>query len=463
MNSAVLAEMLQRAAAEDPGIRAITLVRHGTVVLDVRVAPFAAGDLHDIHSCTKSVLSALVGIAIDRGELPGVDTPVLDFFPEYNVENLDDDKRAMTLGHLLTMTAGLHTEDSYLYNWEGLREMQASDDWAQFVLDLPMIAEPGSQFEYSNGVTQLIAIIVQRATGKALEEYAREHLFRPIGITNFEWEGDNWGYSGLRLDPLDMARLGYLYLHGGEWNGAQVVPADWVKTSTSPHATANTLADDYGYQWWVDGNMFMMQGHGGQFVYVVPDLDLVAVFTSALARHQFFYARSLLANYIEPSITSDDALPANGSATAGLDSLVHALADRVKEPRPVPQIAYEISGRRFDFAANRVGLYQMVLNFEEGSSECELRSTMGMVTVSMMAGLDGAFRFTDIFPHRWACRGEWADDHTFVVEQEAIGKVLRREATFKFSGDTLTLEIYDRLTNVFDVFTATNDVKRGGG
>jgi CubicO group peptidase (beta-lactamase class C family) len=459
MKSAELVDMLARVAAEDVGIRAITLVRHGTVVLDVRVAPFSAGDLHDIFSCTKSVLSALVGIAIARGELPGIDTPVLDFFPDYDVAILDDHKRAMTLEHLLTMTSGLDTQDSYLYEWAGLKEMRASSDWTQFVLDLPMAAAPGTRFEYSNGVSQLVAIILQRATGKTLEEYAREHLFGPIGITRFQWDGqgpvENLGFSGLRLDPLDMARLGYLYLRHGEWNGTQVVPAAWVETSTSPHPAAGTLADNYGYLWWVDDDVFMMQGSGGQFVYVMPDLDLVAVFTGAVPRRLYFHARSLLADYIRPSVMSDEPLPPDPTAVSRLDSLAQALAVRRSDPRPVPETAHAVSGRHFDFDHNAMGLYRMILNFEPGSPECDLRSNMGMMTVSMVVGLDGAFRFTDIYPHRWACRGQWIDDHTFVVEEEAIGKVVRREATLKFSGDALTLEIYDPLTNVFHTFTAT--------
>ena len=128
MSSVELVAMLERIAIDNPGIRSITVVRHGTVVMDTRISPFAFGDRHDIHSCTKSVLSALVGIAIYRGDLPGLDAPVLDFFPDYQITNLDARKRALTLRHLLTMSAGLKTEDSYLYNWQGLGRMRASRD-----------------------------------------------------------------------------------------------------------------------------------------------------------------------------------------------------------------------------------------------------------------------------------------------------------------------------------------------
>jgi len=318
MSSVELAAMLERIENDNQGIRSITVVRHGTVVLDTRISPFARGDRHDIHSCTKSVLSALVGIAIDKGDLPGLDARVLDFFPGYEIAHLDGDKRAMTLGHLLTMSAGLKTEDSYLYNWAGLGRMRASRDWAQYILDLPIVTEPGTHFEYSNLVSQLLAIILQEATGQSAGAYAREHLFEPLGIVDYAWQGsgpdDNWGYSGLSLHPLDMARLGYLYLRGGEWDGVQVVPSDWVHNSTSSQIAAGTLADSYGYQWWVDDDMFMMQGHGGQFVYVLPARDLVVVFTGALPGERFFTPRSLLSRYIEAAVIADQALPANPAA-----------------------------------------------------------------------------------------------------------------------------------------------------
>jgi CubicO group peptidase (beta-lactamase class C family) len=459
MSSVELANMLERIESDNPGIRSVTVVRHGTVVLDSRIAPVAHGDRHDIHSCTKSVLSALVGIAIDRGELPGRDTHVLDFFPGYEIANLDADKRALTLGHLLTMSAGLETEDSYLFNWAGLGRMRASPDWAQYILDLPMAAAPGTLFEYSNCVSQLIAIILQQATGQSAEAYAREHLFEPIGIVDYAWQGsrpdDSWGYAGLSLHPLDMARLGYLYLRGGEWDGAQVVPAEWVQNSTSHQITAGTLADSYGYQWWVDDNMFMMQGFGGQFVYVLPARDLVVVFTGALPRQRYFTPRSLLSNYIEAAVIAEHALPANPAAAARLDSLVRVLGGKSEEAlQPPPDLAQTVSGRTFEFADNRMGLRRLILHFTTGSSEAELEFVVGAVDASLTIGLDGAFRISDLYGQRWACRGHWIDDDTFVLEQEAIGKVLRRRATLNFQGDALSFEIHDRITDTVDTHSA---------
>ena len=459
MNSADLATMLEQIEGDNPGIRSVTVVRHGTVVLDTRISPFPRGDRHDIHSCTKSVLSALVGIAIDRGDLPGRDTPVLDFFPDYEIALLDADKRALTLNHLLTMSAGLKTEDSYLYNWVGLGKMRASPDWAQYILDLPIETKPGTRFEYSNGVSQLIAIILQEATGQSAAAYAREHLFGPIGIVDHAWEGsgpdDSWGYSGLSLDPLDMARLGYLYLRGGEWDGVQVVPSNWVEDSTSPQITAGTMADSYGFLWWVDDDMFMMQGYGGQFVYVLPAQDLVVVFTGALQQQRFFTPRRLLSNYIEAAVIADHALPANPGAAARLDSLTRVLGSGTVEPlRPLPDLAQSVSGGIFEFAENKMGLRRLILHFTPGSSEAELAFVVGAVAASITIGLDGVFRTSELYGQRWACRGQWVNGETFVLEQELPGKVLRRRVTLSFQGDTLSFEIHDRVTDSVDIYSA---------
>lgn len=450
MSSVELASMLESIAAADVGIRSLLLIRHGHLVLDARIAPFRPGSRQDIHSCTKSVLSALVGIAIDRGELPGLDTPALEFFPELAGLGDDASKRAITLEHLLTMSAGLRTEDSYLYGWAGLRRMHASDDWARHVLSLPLDAEPGARFEYSNGVSQLIAIILQRETGRSLASYAREHLFGPLGIEEFTWQGsgpdDNWGYSGLRLDPRDMARLGYLFLRGGEWEGEQVLPARWVRESTRRQIPAGTLADDYGYQWWVGDGISMMLGHGGQYVCVLPEQDLVAVFTGSLERGRFFTPRRLLAESILPAVRGRGPLPADEAARTHLDALVQRLESGERAaPPPHPDRAAAVNGRAFEFEANALGLRRVNLTFLRNTPEARLEVDMSSSWEGLRIGLDGTYRYVDSQGRRWACRGRWEDQDTFVVDQELVGMVMRRRATFEFAGDSLALEVLDRV------------------
>jgi CubicO group peptidase (beta-lactamase class C family) len=235
MDSGVLAEMVERIALL--GIDSVTVIRNGHVVLDAVVYPFPEDTGHIVHSCTKSVVGTLIGIAIDRGLLDGVHVPVVEVLAGSAPEVVDDRKAAMTVEDLLTMSSGLDCRDSYLYRWEGMREMRASDDWSAHVLSLPMREEPGTAFEYCNGASFLLSAIITEVTGTSAAEFAEEVLFGPIGIGEYSWPADpdgiTLGWGELVLRPADMARFGYLYLRGGEWDGMQVVPEAWVETATT--------------------------------------------------------------------------------------------------------------------------------------------------------------------------------------------------------------------------------------
>jgi CubicO group peptidase (beta-lactamase class C family) len=331
MGSEMLADMLS--AIRDGGyeIHGVVVVRHGYLVVDAYLHPFAPDSRHVIRSCTKSIVSALVGIAIDERYIEGVDQPVLDFFPQRSVANLDANKEAMTLEHLLTMTSGLNCQDSYLYRWTGMMDMRGSDDWVQFVLDLPMREEPGTRFEYCNGASFLLSAIIQETTGMSALAFAEEHLFGPLGISDVDWpsnpQGISIGYSELRMIPHDMAKIGYLYLNEGLWDGEEVVPSAWVEASTRKHVAA-TLQDGYGYQWWVDSSgVYMALGYGGQFILVVPEKDMVVVFTSDLEESDFYVPQRLLNDFIIPAAESSTPLPENPEGVAMLESLIEALAN----------------------------------------------------------------------------------------------------------------------------------------
>jgi len=331
MDSEVLADMLGVIQEEDYDVDSVVVVRNGYMVVDATVYPFEPGARHIIYSCTKSVISALVGIAIDKGYVEGVDQPVLDFFPEWTAASLDADKEAMTLEHVLTMSTGLKCRDSYLYDWRGLDQMRQSQDWVQFVLDLPMAEEPGTRFEYCNGASFLLSAIIQETTGMSALAFANEHLFGPLGITDVQWlsnpRGITVGWSDLYMTPHDMAKIGYLYLNEGLWDGEQVVPAEWVEASTREHISS-TLEDGYGYQWWTDDSGFYMAlGYAGQFIFVVPDKDMVVVFVSDLSDNDFYNPQRLLDDFIIPAAKSASPLSDNPDGVALLESRTEALAN----------------------------------------------------------------------------------------------------------------------------------------
>ncbi|MBW2366122.1 MAG: serine hydrolase, partial [Deltaproteobacteria bacterium] len=199
MDSNLLVKMLETIGEKKIAIHSVLVIRNGYIVLDAYSYPYDSDDAHNIHSCTKSVSSALVGIAIDKGYIKDVNQPVLDFFPMRVAKNLDADKKAMTLENLLTMTTGLECRDSALYNWRGLRQLRTSPDWVQFMIDLPMAEVPGTRFEYCNGASFLLSAILQEQTGMNALSFAKENLFVPLGISDVRWpsnpQGITVGYS----------------------------------------------------------------------------------------------------------------------------------------------------------------------------------------------------------------------------------------------------------------------------
>jgi len=329
MDSNQLASMLAEIKTQNYRIDSVAIVRNGVLVLDAYHFPFKPKKTHIIHSCTKSLVSALIGIAIREGYIESIEQPVLSFFPDRKVSNLDADKQAMKLEHLLTMTSGFNSRDSYLYRWEGLDRMRQSQDWVNFVLDLPMVTSPGDQFEYCNGCSFLLSAIIQETTGMSTLDFARKYLFDPIGISEVTWpanmQGVNIGWGEMYLQPLDMAKFGYLYLKNGVWNGVQIIPPDWVALSTKK-IVDGTLEDGYGYQWWVDDSgYYMALGYAGQFIFVIPEKELVVVFTSDLPESQFYTPQQLLETYIFPAVLSNKPLPEDAAALHTLETQLEAL------------------------------------------------------------------------------------------------------------------------------------------
>ena len=314
-------------------IDSITIIRNGFMVFDTTFYPFQPNEKHIVHSCTKSIVSALIGIAIELGYIKSVRQPVLDLFPERAVVNLTPEKEAMTLEDVLTMATGLDCRDSYLHNWRDISKLRQSEDWVQHVLDMPMAEEPGTRFEYCNSASFLLSAIIQETTGTNTLEFARENLFAPLGITDVTWpsnpQGITIGWGELRLLPHDMAKIGYLYLNEGMWDGKQVIPSDWVKTSTSKHISANTLEDGYGYQWWVDDSgIYMALGYAGQYIVVIPEKEMVAVFTGDLQDRNFFIPRFLVDDIIVPAAISETPLPPNPDSYAELQSLIKEMSSQ---------------------------------------------------------------------------------------------------------------------------------------
>jgi CubicO group peptidase (beta-lactamase class C family) len=309
MDAALLAQA--RDAARKPplnGLQSLLVIRHGTIASESYFLGETVTSRHELYSVTKSFTGTLVGIAAARGWLD-IHQPVLATFPERSFAAVDARKQAMTVEHLLTMTAGLDWSETDA----GYTALYRSRDWVKYMLDLPMAAAPGSAFLYNSGASHVLSAVVNAAVkphGYDTFTFAQEVLLKPLNI-DAQWERDAQdipiGGWGLKLTPRDMAKLGYLYLHEGSWNGAQLVPAAWVQTATQKHAPTNPGDLGYGYQWWVyplKGEYarypaYIALGRYGQAIFVAPALDLIVVTTAQLPNHDAIF--NLIDQYIVPA------------------------------------------------------------------------------------------------------------------------------------------------------------------
>ena len=290
------------------GVHAILIERSGRLIYEAYFDGFderwgqplgrvsmTATTKHDLRSITKSVISALTGIALGEGAIKSLDQPLVQWFPEYPELNTAERQR-VTLAHVLAMTSGLRWNEEVPYTNPQNDEIRMTRDAQplRYALAAPFAIAPGSNFNYNGGLTQVMAAVIERATKTPIKDYARVKLFEPLGITDVEWLGDLAGMpsaaSGLRLRPRDLAKFGSLYLHGGRWSGKQVVPEDWVARSTrrqvrfAPRAGADAGGEfGYGYFWWyscyptaagqVEARTAV--GNGQQRIFVLPGLDMV--------------------------------------------------------------------------------------------------------------------------------------------------------------------------------------------
>ncbi len=246
--------------------------------------------LHNMHSVTKSITSALIGIAIMEGSINSAEDKLHSFFPEYADVLLAGGREEITLAHVLTMSAGF-SWDEHSFPYEDERndhaQMYLSDNWIKYVLDKPIAETPGTKFNYNSGLSITLGGIIRNVSGQTVDAYAQSTLFAALGIDEYVWFKDEDGTAqtggGLSLRPRDMVKFGLLFLNDGQWNGNQIISPEWVAQSTDWQAPGKL----YGYQWWLDSytvdgktiSGYSARGRGGQFIFVFPALELVAVFT----------------------------------------------------------------------------------------------------------------------------------------------------------------------------------------
>lgn len=311
-----LGDLIVASLPDFPAVTGVCIVRHGQVAYEHYRGGYTVGTPIDIRSVTKSVTSTLVGIAVHRADLPNIDLTIGEMMPERIPSDADPATSGITLRSFLTMTSGLWWD-----NHDDWSMLLASDDWTATTLRQPVVAPQGETFMYNTGGSHVIGVALATVLGRPLEDYAAEFLFGPLGIEPAGWmrspQGEVNGGSGLEILPLDMARLGQLMLQSGRWNEETILGDDYAGTATTRQSdgellTGGSIGVAYGFQWWITNDTgfeaYFALGFGGQYVYVVPALDLVVVVaagfldgeTPILTSHRPIPERLVIPNLVNP-------------------------------------------------------------------------------------------------------------------------------------------------------------------
>lgn len=312
-------------------IDAVLLVKEGKLILEEYFNGYGPDELHGIYSVTKSIGSVLTGIVIDKGFIENVDEKIYPHLKTRWPEVIwDEREKNVTIENLLTMTSGYECDD-HLTDFDCQTKMRETPDWVKYTLDLPMIRQPGKHWAYNSSTPMLIAEVIKAKTGISIQDFAETNLFQIIGVKNgidFRWEELESQYEneyndkrvsfagGASMKPRAMAKFGYIMLNNGKWKNKQIVSQTWINKSTSAYETTSNNFK-YGYMWWrgqtevniVENNVvkskiieaFWAAGHNGQRIFILPELDLVAVFTGNLKTPRGLLTHGMMINYIIPA------------------------------------------------------------------------------------------------------------------------------------------------------------------
>ncbi|HEX4950595.1 MAG TPA: serine hydrolase [Blastocatellia bacterium] len=460
IDSEVLATAINTARQQGTNIHSLLVVRNNYLVAEVYFYPYDGKVPHDLASVTKSITATLIGLAIEQRKVKSVEQKALSFFSKNKIANKDGRKEKITIEHLLTMSSGLNciSKGGEPTLWEMLNQT----DNVQYMLDLPMVAEPGSNFVYCSGGMHLLSAIISNAMGMRAEAVAQKFLFEPIGIKQAIWpfdpQGINHGFGNLHLLPRDMAKLGVLMMNQGKWDNRALVPTEWVQNMTRSHIKTGNPRD-YGYGWWVypAGNLipFEASGRGGQQISVIPSKNAVIVLNGG-----GFNAGEFM-KLVLPAIKSDQPLPANPAAEAKLKVAIVEVA-RANTPAPIPALpalAKTISGKTFTLAPNWIGLQSLTLNFPAAGDptirlafieNANMNRTEKVREVRPI-GLDGVLRLSPNGRYGLSVglRGNWEDAQTFVLEYDEVANLNHYRLRLTFTDTSVKVQAKER-TGLFD-------------
>ena len=423
IDSVALADAIDNLKARNIPIHSLLIERNGHIVLDAYFYPFADHEPHDVASITKSVTSSLVGIAMADHAGLDVNAPVVSLLP--GEEITDPRKAQITLGDLLSMTSGLECDADQ--GRSVLAQMESSAHWTSYMLSRPVVADAGSRFEYCGGSMHVVSATLTRATGRSAFDLAREKLFTPLGITDVVWPADpdgvSYGFADLRLEPRDLAKLGYLWLHNGRWDGRQIIPAAYLEEALAPHANVQA-GIQYGYGMWLyPGHApydFEANGRGGQRITVVPGLNTVIVVTGG-----GFDANDVMP-LIAKAFVSAGALRAD---TDG-DGRLAATVARVAAPPPciaarsLPGMTASLAGQMWFLPPNPLGVLSLSFSFPSASEASVHFGFADGTGEDHAIGLDGSPRLSRNLQTGLpvAVSGKWSSDG-FEFDYDEVSRI----------------------------------------
>ncbi len=438
IDSQTLADAIDQVIEKHQGVHSLLVIRHGYAVVDATFYPYDGRTPHDLASVTKTVTSVLTGVAVSQ-KLIRLDQRLLPLFPKESPAKADAQKQKITLGDLLRMESGL--DCGYAPGEQELEQMKRSPNWVRFALSLPMKYDPGTHSSYCSPGYHLLGSAIGAAAGVSEADFGRKYLFDPLGIHGVVWAEDpqsrSHGWGDSHFLPQDVAKIGYLYLHGGTWNGKEIVPADWVVMSTATPTSERGSHGAMGYEWNAtdgpNGRQYGGTGRGGQSLIVWPDLDMIVVsMAGGNAGH--------IAQLVRQSVKSDQALPPNPLAFAHLRERV---VDAAKPPAvgpssPLPPMAFSISGAIYEFAVNASRIDRLSLEFAKNGDARVDMAYYGQ-PLSFPIGLNGVYRVGPNGPFQMpaGAMGKWIGENEFLLDVNFIANINHYTLDIRFDGDQI--------------------------
>jgi CubicO group peptidase (beta-lactamase class C family) len=453
MSSGALADLIDTVGARKQD--SLLIVRHGKIVAEAYYAPYRAGIPHDLRSVTKSIIGTLTAIEINEDLLDSTNHRVLDLFPDKQITNVDDNKKALTVQNLLDMTSGISWHEEHYTPDETIMRMYSAPDRTMFVLDQPMSGPPGKQFYYDSGNPYVLSAIITRKTDKNAWDYAKQKLFTPLGISTARWskpdaQGVTDGEAGLWLDLRDMLKIGYLYLHQGRWDGQQIIPPSWVAYAEAGKVPAQ-FGLHYANLWWSmpEKGALMALGRHSQRILVLPKYDIVAAMTGYMPDDEYYPAIRLIDDIVA-AVRSDHALPSDPIGQAALAASIAAAAN--EQPLPVggtPALQETVSGRTYQLDENRFHITTISLRLTGKDPMWVLATNNGKPGAITHyfpepLGLDGRFR---VAAPQWfgiaAARARWVGNTSLEVERRVLGFSATQRWILTFNNNDVTVHFFD--------------------